>query len=62
MSSHAALAAGKETAIGQQYERGTQFTVTVSVGENVVPDVPFVNKGPCQGGPRVANESVLLEG
>ena len=34
-----------ESAIGQQFDRGTKFTVTVTVGEEVAPRVPFVNKG-----------------
>ena len=34
-----------ESAIGQQFDRGTKFTVTVTVGEKVAPRVPFVKKG-----------------
>ena len=34
-----------KNAIEQKYDHGTKFTVTVTVGEKVVPDVPFVNKG-----------------
>jgi hypothetical protein len=38
-------AAGMESAIGQQFDSGTKFTVTVTVGGKVVRRVPFVNKG-----------------
>jgi hypothetical protein len=34
-----------ESAIGQQFDSGTKFTVTVTVGGKVVRRVPFVNKG-----------------
>ena len=37
-------AAGMESAIGQQFDRGTKFNVTVTVGEKVAPRVPFVKK------------------
>ncbi len=40
-----ARAAGMESAIGQQFDTGTKFTVTVTVGEKVAPRVPFVKKG-----------------